>query len=206
MSTSAVRTTLLVLTCGLIGAGGAFAQQPAAATASRAAQATPPPDLPTLKVDIVFSRYQGTRRTSSMPYSLLVNAASDVNRAPTSTLRVGIDAPTGRSTTTVQNGVATPSPEYKYIGTDIDCRAEYRNAPTFRIWLNLQDYSFASNPTVGETGATTPVTPRFDTAIRRFAVSNTLTVRDGQTVQFSMGTDPITGETIRAEVTVTALK
>jgi len=42
--------------------------------------------------------------------------------------------------------------------------------------------------------------------VRRFSASNTLSVRDTQTVQFSADTDPISGETIRVDVTVNAMK
>jgi hypothetical protein len=161
--------------------------------------------LPTFKVDLLFLRFQGTQRTSSMPYSLLVDSGTDLRMAPTTQLRIGIDAPTGRTTSRASDGAVLTVPEYKYVGTNIDCRAEYRGTTTYRIFLNLEDYSFASPTLTGEATATPP-RPRFDYAIRRFAVTNTLTVRDGQAVQFSVGTDPITGETIRAEVTVTAVK
>jgi hypothetical protein len=184
----------LVVMCGLLaGVVPAMAQQPAAA---------PPRDSPTFKVDVVFSRFQGTKRISTMPYSLVVNSSQPGH--PNSTnLRVGVDAPTGRAISSTQNGVTTTSPEYKYVGTNIDCWITDRNTPTYEVHLNLQDYSLASQAN-GDTSTSAPT--RFDLAIRNFGVSNTLTMRDGQTVEFSVGTDPVTGETIRASVTIAVLK
>lgn len=184
-----------VAMCGLLlGVVPAMAQQPAAA---------PPRDSPTFKVDVVFSRFQGTKRISTMPYSLVVNSSQPDERSNLTNLRVGVDAPTGRETSSTQNGVTTTSPEYKYVGTNIDCWITDRNTPTYEVHLNLQDYSLASQAN-GDTSTSAPA--RFDLAIRRFGVSNTLTMRDGQTVEFSVGTDPVTGETIRASVTIAALK
>jgi hypothetical protein len=153
-------------------------------------------------VDVVFSRFQGTKRISTMPYSLVVNS-SQPGRPNSTNLRVGVDAPTGRTISSTQNGVTTASPEYKYVGTNIDCWITDRNTPTYEVHLNLQDYSLASQAN-GDTSTSAPT--RFDLAIRNFGVSNTLTMRDGQSVEFSVGTDPVTGETIRASVTIAALK
>jgi hypothetical protein len=49
----------LVVMCGLLaGVVPAMAQQPAVVA---------PPDSPTFKVDVAFSRFQGTKRISTMP-------------------------------------------------------------------------------------------------------------------------------------------
>jgi hypothetical protein len=45
-----------------------------------------------------------------------------------------------------------------------------------------------------------------DVAFRTLSVSNTLVLRDGQMLPFVVGTDRITGETLRAEVRLTVLK
>jgi hypothetical protein len=182
-----------VMVCGLLmGVVPVMAQQPAVAT---------PPDSPTFKVDVVFSRFQGTKRISTMPYTLVVASAPRMTQS--TNLRVGVDAPTGRTISSTQNGATTTSPEYKYVGTNIDCWIVNRNTPTYEVHLNLQDYSLASQ---ASEDTSTSVQTRFDLAIRNFGVSNTLTMRDGQTVEFSVGTDPVTGETIRASVTIAALK
>jgi hypothetical protein len=43
-------------------------------------------------------------------------------------------------------------------------------------------------------------------AFRTFSFSNTLALRDGQTVQFATATDKITGEVLKVEVTITVMK
>jgi hypothetical protein len=42
--------------------------------------------------------------------------------------------------------------------------------------------------------------------VRTFSTSNFLVLRAGQPTTFSVGTDPITGETLSAEVTISLVK
>ena len=43
-------------------------------------------------------------------------------------------------------------------------------------------------------------------AFRTFSMSNTQKMRDGQTQQFSLASDKITGEILRVDVTLTVVK
>src|SRR5688572_13366562 len=91
--------TLTMLAVGLVASAGARAvgredQQPAPAKA--------PPQV--LKVDVLMSRFQGDKKTSSLPFTLWVNADGN----PVS-LRMGVDVPIGASTITSGNEVSAPS-------------------------------------------------------------------------------------------------
>jgi hypothetical protein len=78
-------------------------------------QQTAPPKTNTvvpLKVDIVLSRYQGDKKISSLPFTLLVNTGNATS------LRMGVDVPSG--TTTVKDktdGTERTSTDFRNIGT-----------------------------------------------------------------------------------------
>jgi hypothetical protein len=178
-----------------------------AVTAPQAAQ-TPKPPTP-LKVDVVLSRTQGEKKISSMPFTIWVNAGgvhqntsilgSFVN------LRMGVDVPVGTVSATRPNTsggtttTTTTEPNYRHVGTSIDCRAGVLDDGRFLIELRVQDSSIFDGD--GRT------TMKFDpAAFRTFSMGNTLSMRDGQTLLFATATDKITGEVMRVDVTIATAK
>jgi len=169
----------------------------ASGLAAQAAQRPAPPPVIPVKVDVVISKYQGDRKTASFPYSLMVNANS--NR-PTS-LRMGVDVPVGMTTVT-REGVTTTQPNYRNIGTSIDCSGESSDGAVFRVYVNVVDSSI-----VGTEPGTAGLVHRPDPfAIKTFTASNNLTLHDGQTTQFIAATDKITGEVVKIDVTLRVIK
>lgn len=193
-----VRSVLLgtvLLSAGFSSVVGAQQSQPAK------------PPVP-LKVDIVLSRWQADKKVASLPFTLwptaMVGPSGYVN------LRVGVDVPVG--TSTVTRGSASPNQtsststtssavDYRNIGTSLDCMAMIVES-AFRIDLRISDSSIFSEPNAP--AGTLRISDR--AAFRTFNLSNTLTVRDGQTVQFAMATDKLTGETLKVDVTVNVVK
>jgi hypothetical protein len=161
-----------------------------------------------LKIDVVISRSQGARKISSLPYSLVVPATPAAEgpknvflypQGQTTQLRVGVDAYTGRTYGSSTDGKTSLNPEYQYIGTSIDCRADIRGG-AYGVYINLSDSAILT-PAPGDSGLSS-----VQTGIRRFSASNLLIIKDGQSAQLSSGTDPISGDTIRVDVTATAIK
>jgi hypothetical protein len=161
-------------------------------------QAKPAPPSPAaVKVDVTLTRLQGEKRVSSLPFTLF--AATD--NSPTS-FRLGVDVPVDVSTKNA-SGIVTTETRYENVGTNIDIRLRAQNADgRYPLWIQITDSSIHTasgtagrQPSVGE--------PQ---AIRRYVIGNQLMVREGQPVEFSVGTDKVTGETIRAEVRIAILK
>jgi hypothetical protein len=155
------------------------------------------------KVDVVISRYQGEKKISSQPYVLMPST----NQGYTN-LRVGVDMPIGTTTTTTppeggRQGVTTTQPRYSTLGTSIDCRVVPGSDGKFDVSVNLSDSSIY-NPE----GEMKPPAAVQGSAvlIRNFTASNTLTMRDGQTMLLTAATDKVTGEVIKVEVTFTLIK
>jgi hypothetical protein len=149
------------------------------------------------KVDVVIQRYQGDKRVASLPYSLTVSINGQGSAMRTS-LRMGVDVPIG-TTTTTREGVTTTQPSYRNVGTNVDCSATSRDDGRFDLYVNVSDSAISS---VGSTGRVSgePL------AFRTFTTSNSLALRDGQPMQFTAATDPVTGDVIRIEVTLTTIK
>jgi hypothetical protein len=162
-----------------------------------AAAQSPPPPLMTLRVTVVIAKYQGEKKISSMPYTLSVRA--DGSRA---SLRMGSQVPV--PTTTIGSGTdkALPMASYTYkdVGTSIDCQATRIDDTQFRLDLTIDDSAIASDPVA-------PGAPRSEhPAFRSFRSSNTLVLKDGQTSQYTTATDKVSGEVVKADVTVNIAK
>ena len=153
----------------------------------------------TLRVQLVISRYQGEKKVSSQPYTIVLSTTG----SPTS-LRVNVSTPMGVETTTSKDGDKTTSTRYQSIGTSIDCRVYWTTptnpaSDTFDVNVNLNDSSLF-NP---EGDTKIPVSAM---AIMSFSANNTLTMRNGQTMLLTTATNKVTGEVIKVEVTFTLLK
>jgi type II secretory pathway component GspD/PulD (secretin) len=142
---------------------------------------------------VVISRYQGEKRLSNLPFTLTVNATQRTN------LRMGAEVPIPRST--MKEGALVSSYEYRRIGTMIDCSAgSVQDDGRVALSLTIDDSQVSLED--GSTGSQTKGLPRFHS----FTSTATLTLRDGQTMQYTAGSDKVTGEVVRVEVTLNLVK
>jgi hypothetical protein len=163
------------------------------------------PSAPTpLRVQVVFTKYQGETKVASLPYTLTCNTGE---RSP-SILRMGIEVP-----------VPVPlkdssglSIQYKSVGTNIDCRAGAASPDgRFRLDLNVEQSSIYSAPEDKErrgkpAPGTTEAGPAGVPMFRTFRSTFNPILRDGQTVQYTAATDPVSGEVVKIDVTVNVVK
>ena len=180
----------------------------ALATAPTFAQGTqdkPAPPAPVAsKVEVVISRFQGEKKVSSHPYVLMPTASSRGDAYVN--LRIGVDVPVGTRTTTRpaegnREGVTTTSPQYQNVGTNIDCQVTTLADGRYSVRVSVTDSSIF-NPD----SPSSPGKPSDTAAIRTFQASNTLTMRDGQTMSLISATDKVSGELIKIDVTFSLLK
>jgi hypothetical protein len=157
----------------------------------------PPPPLPPpgphgpaspYKVDVVIQRTKGTTVLSSLPNSLNVGAA--MGETGNASLRIGSQVPYPSEMPGNMNT------NYQDVGTNIDCLLTPRADGRYEVRLTIQDSSVA--PQEGLT-RTPPV-------LRNYRIVTTVVTRDGQMSQVNLSTDKNSGETVTAQVTVTALK
>lgn len=185
-----VTVALVLLTTAAVAAQDA---QPAAA------QNKPAPVAPvSLKVSLVFSRYQGEKKLSSVPHTLWVTTGDRTS------LRLGTQVPV--PTTVLKEGTGSvQSYNYKDVGTNIDCSATPLPDGAYRLNITITDSSVyypdqtdsAIRSSMASTGAP---------AFRNFNSTFTIVLRDGQTGQSTSVTDPVSGQVIKLDATVNVQK
>jgi hypothetical protein len=178
MKKTCSRAVLALLLCG----AGAFAQDKAESPAPRK------PITP-LNVQLVLSHFQGEKKVGSLPYTLTCNA----DDRQSSHLRMGIEVPVPM---TITKGTP-PTFNYKSVGTNIDCRSTTLDDGRFRVELTVEHSSIYSTP--GEASAGAPL-------FRTFRSGFVPIMRNAQTAQYTAATDPVTGEVVKIDVTLTVLK
>lgn len=181
------------------GAGG---PQPAPQGASRAPAAA----LVPLKVTLVISRYQGDKKLSSLPYTLMITA----NDRQSARLRLGTQLPVvstvfGAASAGKEGNVPMSSYNYKDVGTNIDCEASTAGDGAFKLALTIADTS-VYYPDRTETAVTSSITATGAPAFRSFNSTFNILLRDGQTSQYIAATDPVSGQTLRLDATVNVQK
>jgi type II secretory pathway component GspD/PulD (secretin) len=164
------------------------------------AQPVPPPQGPSrslvpLKVTLVFARYQGEKKISSVPYTLFLTA----NLNERTSLRMGNQVPVTTTVFGQGGGIPQSSYNYKDVGTNIDCVAQTAPDGYYRVTLTVQDSSVAYAE--GDAAARN-APPTF----RSFSSTFNILVRDGQTVQYTSAADPISGQVVKLDATVNVQK
>jgi hypothetical protein len=150
-----------------------------------------------LKVQLVVSRHAADKKISSLPYTLWVTA----NKPGTTSVRMGVQVPIVQTTFGAQ-GATAPSSSYSYkdIGTNIDCSATSQADGTFNLDIKLNDSSVSFDSK--DPAQTLKGVPAF----RSFTSNFSILLKDGQTAQYASATDPVSGETLKVDVTINVLK
>ena len=171
--------------------GGDVRGQQQTASAGAAAMA-PQPQLTQLKVQVVLSKYQGEKRLSSLPYTLAV-IANDKSRAEIANV-VQVLIPF----VSVEGKIV--GPVYKDVGTKMFCAATRLDDGRFRLEIIVEDSSVYADDQPGEKPS------RASPWLRSFRSEQTLLLKDGQTTQYTTGTDKISGEVVKVDVTLAVVK
>jgi hypothetical protein len=161
-----------------------------------------------LDVIVTLSRFQGDKKVSSLPYQLTVNAIhtdAGMSSADVTNVRMGAKVPLPTmATPTVDGkpvtGMLQANPiQYNDIGTAIDSYARFKDDGTFDLSVSVEETSVYTPPNPQGSIDSLPV-------IRTFRSSNRMTMKDGQTRQFTLAADRISGETLRVDVTLKVVK
>ena len=139
-----------------------------------------------LRVQVVFTELDGDKKISSLPYTFSVNA--DERRArPNSQIRNGARVP-----------ITTDKDKFTYldIGTNIDCSAQLQDDGRFKLQMTVER-SAISSETPGPNGA--PV-------VRSFKAEMNPVLKDGQTIESIVATDPLNGHVYHVTVTLNVIK
>ena len=148
------------------------------------------PSVP-LKVTVAVSRYEGDKKTASLPFVLWVNTGGQAS------IQMGSDVPVPQTVT--KDNVTSMSYTYRSLGTNISCQAEALADGLYRVTLSVQDTQ------IFRMSGAKPAAPG-DAVYQNFRSQNSPLLRDGQTVQFAVATDKTSGEVIKLDVTLNVVK
>jgi hypothetical protein len=188
-----VTVALVLLTTAAVAAQDA---QPAAAQ-NKPATVAPM----SLKVSLVFSRYQGEKKVSSVPHTLWVTTGDRTS------LRLGTQVPVPTTVVKEGAGVGVPVQSYNYkdVGTNIDCSATPLPDGAYRLNITITDSS-VYYPDQSDSAVRSSMASTGAPAFRNFNSTFTIVLRDGQTGQSTSVTDPVSGQVIKLDATVNVQK
>ncbi len=189
-----MRMLMVLLAATLMLAPRAEAQEKPKPT-SEAKPVTP------LKVQVVLSEYEGEKKISSLPYTIFVNAEAHPGRP--ASVRMGLRVPVAVGTKDAPSAI-----QYFDVGTNVDCHASTAEDGRFRLALTVERSSVYG---VGPEKKAQEWSPgdaplSAQPIIRQFKLFSDLLMRDGQTLQGSTATDPISGRVLKTDITVNVVK
>src|SRR5229473_2961638 len=150
------------------------------------------PGIP-IKVQIVISEYAGDKKISSMPYSF-VSLADDKSWANYNTsVRTGVRIP-------IETEGKDQKNTYLDVGMNIDCGVKTEDDGRYFLRLALERSSLYPNKSAE--GERLVANPGGQPLIRQFRTSENLILKDGQTSESLLSTDPHSGHTLRVSVTI----
>jgi len=153
--------------------------------------------LTAVKVGVTFAEFEGDKKVKSLPYILIVVAHE---KPPYfAKLRMGSRVPvyTGK-----ENGM-----QYLDVGSNIDCQATRTPEGSFDLRLSLDRSWVEGDVAVPVEKTPQPSSGQFpEPVIRQFRSDLNLVLRDGQSVESTFATDPLSGKVFKVEVTLNVVK
>src|SRR5262249_27962628 len=155
-----------------------------------------------VKVLLVFHEMDGNKIVKSLPYTLQLNALNspELIHSGWTKLRMGRKVPIH---------VGANQISYQDVGTNIDARAANPGDGRFLLYVSFERSWVEGEvpmPIAKDASTEGSVSQFREPIIRQFRSELDLKVRDGQMVEGTTATDPISGKVIRVEVTLTAVK
>jgi len=154
-------------------------------------------DLIPLKVQVVFTEFEGDKKISSMPYAFTVPASDKPGVSYGASVRTGVRIP-------IELDGKDQKTTYMDIGSNIDCRVQSGEDGRFLVSL-IFDRS-ALYPNKSSEGERLVNGPNGQPLVRQFRTNESLLLRDGQTSENTLSTDPLSGHTMRVSVTINVQK
>lgn len=156
-----------------------------------------------IKVQIVFTDFEGDKKTKSLPYVMYVNAPDSTElRAGWTKFRIGSRLPIY---------VGKNEMQYVDVGTNVDARAAYTGENRVLLQLILERSWVEGEVSVPVTKAdASPADPSGghfqEPIIRGFKSELDMKLREGQPAESTVATDPISGKVVKVEISFTVVK
>lgn len=157
----------------------------------------------TLKVQVTITETEGEKKLVNLPYTFYMRAGEGGPASPWTKVRMGSRVPVyvGKD-----GGM-----QYIDVGTNIDARGFAGEDGRYDLSLNLERSWVEGDvfvPLQKATGATgDPAAGQFrEPVIRQFKTELVLTLKDGQAIQSTVASDPLSGKVLAINVTMNVVK
>jgi hypothetical protein len=151
-----------------------------------------------IRVQIVVSEFDGEKKISSMPYSFISITNERFGGYYSTSLRNGIRIP-------VEIDSKDQKTTYFDIGSNIDCGIRTVDDGRFHLYLIFEQSSLYPSP--GSDDAKVQVSrPEGQPLIRQFKSSVNVILKDGETSESVVSTDPLNGHTRKISATIHVVK
>ena len=158
-----------------------------------------------VKVQIVFTEFEGDKKVKSLPYALYINALDAPELKPGWVkLRVGSRVP-------IYTGGTKENMTYLDVGTNIDARSAYAGEGRLLLYLRIERSWVEGGVSVpvakSDSSASETSSGHFqEPIVRQFVSEFDLKLREGQPVESTMATDPLSGKVLKVDVSFTIVK
>lgn len=161
----------------------------------------------TLRVQVTIAETEGEKKVANLPYIFFLKAGEAVGQsAPWAKVRMGSRVP-------IATGTEKGSTQFQYVdvGTSIDARAWAVPDGRYELALNLErswvegDVAIPSDR-VAHTTPDPEASIFREPIIRQFKTELVLTLQDGQSIQSTQATDPLSGKTLTIQVVLNLVK
>jgi hypothetical protein len=159
-----------------------------------------------IRVQVVISEFDGDNKISNTPYTVTLRAGATDRSLDMTSLRVGIRMPAGTSTGSSGKSEVTQV-QYVDVGTNIDCSAQEMGEKGFLLQITAERSSLYSETgvknyppgAIGQPAVSQPI-------MRQFRSRFVTELRDGQTAETTLVTDPLNGHIFKINVTLNVIK
>jgi hypothetical protein len=158
-----------------------------------------------VKVQVVFTEFEGDKKVKSLPYILYVNAPDVPELKPGWVkLRVGSRVP-------IYTGGNTGSMTYLDVGTNIDARSAHFSDGHLSLQMKIERSwveGGASVPVAKSDGSVSEASRDHfqEPIIGQFVSELDLKLREAKSVESTMATDPLSGKVLKIDVSFTLVK
>jgi hypothetical protein len=156
-----------------------------------------------IKVQIVFTEFEGDKKTKSLPYIMYMNAPDSTElRAGWTKFRIGSRLPVY---------VGKSEMQYLDVGTNVDARGAYTGEGHVLLQLILERSWVEGEVSVPVTKSDTSPSDLSgghfqEPIIRGFKSELDMKLREAQPVESTVATDPISGKVVKVEISFTVVK
>lgn len=167
------------------------------ALAQEKSQEKAKPAIP-LKVQIVVSEFDGDKKIASMPYSFIVITDEKMGGYYSTSLRTGARIP-------IETDAKEQKASFLDIGSKIDFGVRTEEEGRFHLYMIFERSSLYPAGSAGDEKLEVS-RPNGMPIIRQFTTSENLILKDGQTSESLLSTDPLNGHVMRISVTINVIK